>query len=637
MRTLSLALILAIRVHAEDVNPVTRVWRVNPQAAAVRNPALRAVLPEVHSVTLGEKAVLVESAGLALQPLSPLDVNVIEPALGVRKFGFEFPLAPMKAAGSSVATPYGVVGAFVNGVPLYNVASSVSWRDQNLWHQDAVAGASISPLVQSLLAGNGRHSPLIGYALDGFPIYGPWGFDAAGGLRRFRSGHRLRPLVKRDVLPDGTSLGPSQEGPPVSALYPAGTFVEDYEFVPGAGDLDEHNGRLGKTPEYPQGTYAYFLATDAAGRMAYPYLVGGHYYGEVRREPPSQGRSATTQGPITLWTSPFPSAGQPEQLTFAITNSQGKRVRFPERVHEKPIHLLVVSKDLREFAHIHPELQPDDTFAVAHRFAHGGQYWLYADYTMPGQAQSISRFLLNLRGPERKPEALVPDTQLTKSGEGLQVRMIPPAAIRSGQDLSFRFEVADEESGAPVTDLEPYLGAWAHVMIVSGDGRRFIHAHPLDDAATPVAEDPWKHSHVVPGPSPSSVTTITGFDSPGLHRLWVQFQRGGKVIAIPFTFQVQKGRSARPLTPTADAIRVEVTRAGFSPARIAVPAGKPFRLAFERRDAENCASSVVFPELSMKKDLPAGTTTVVDLPALKTAELSFSCGMKMYRGAVVAR
>lgn len=637
MRTLCLALVFAVALPAADLNPVTRVWRVNPQAGSGLNPALRAVLPEVHSVRVDEHVVHVESAGLALQSLAPLDLNAVEPASGVRKFVFDFPLSPKKAA-VPVPTPWGVMGAFTNGVPLYSVASTVSWRDQNLWHQDAIAaGPPQSPLVTSLLMANGRHSPLIGYALDGFPIYGPWGFDDAGSVRRFRAGYRLRRIVRRDVLPDGTSLGPSQEGPPVNSQYPLGMFVEDYEFVAGAGDLDEHNGRFAKTPEYPGGTYAYFLATDQAGHIAYPYLIGRSYFGEVPREGTPAGTTTARKGAVTLRTSPSPVSGQPEKLVFTFANARGQRVRFLEKVHEKPIHLLVVSKALHEFAHIHPELQPDDSFTITHTFQNGGTYWLYADYTMPGAPQVISRFVLNVHGPERKPETLTPDTEFTKTTDGLRVRMLPPPAIRSGEDLSFRFEAFDENSGQPVTDLEPYLGAWAHMMIVSGDGKRFIHAHPLDDATAPAVEDPWKHSHTAPGPSPSSVTTITGFDVPGRYRLWVQFQRSGKVISVPFTFQVLPGRIASPKSVVSDAIIIQVTRAGFEPARISVPAGKPFRLAFERSDAENCASSVVFPDINLKKDLPAGTTTVVELPALKGPELAFSCGMKMYRGVVIAR
>ena len=78
-------------------------------------------------------------------------------------------------------------------------------------------------------------------------------------------------------------------------------------------------------------------------------------------------------------------------------------------------------------------------------------------------------------------------------------------------------------------------------MVVSQDRHNFIHAHPLDE---PAVNDPG--SILMPlGPSPSSVTTVTGFRSAGLYRLWVQFQRQGKVITVPYTFQVDAGETAQ--------------------------------------------------------------------------------------------
>lgn len=613
------AFICAALLWAADPNPITRVWRVNPQAS---NAALRSVLPDVHSVLTDGNSVHVQSAGLALQSLAPLDVNAVDLSSGVRKFDFRFPLSPRP--GTGVPTPLGVLGAFVSGVPIYNVTSVMSWRDQNIWHQDAIAAApSRSPLLAALLDSTGRHSPLIGFALDGFPIYGPWGRDEEGSLQRFRSSWRLRSLARRDILPDGTVLGPSQEGPPFTPRYPAGTFVEDYEYIERAGDLDTHNGRFAKTPEYPQGTYAYFLSTDSRGGLMYPYLVGPTYYGEIPLLPVPAGERPLDGDPSMRMTR------LNDSLVFSIHDAKGRPVRYLERVHEKPIHLVIVSQDLKDFGHVHPELQPNDTFAVEYRFQKPGKYWLFADYTMPGKAQSISRFAVNVAGPRATPDRPVADREFTKSADSVRVTMRAPATLRAGEDLAFRFDLN-------VRDLEPYLGAWAHMMIVSADGRRFIHAHPADDA--PLVEDPWQHSHAVPGPSPASVSTITGFERPGTYRLWFQFQREGKVTAVPFTFKVEASKTSAPAPPVpADAIRIQFSRAGFEPARVEVPPHKPVRLAFARIDAENCASSIVFPELNLRKALPAGRTTVIDLPAMQSRELAFGCGMGMYRGSVVVR
>lgn len=648
MRVTCILLFAAVATPAAGGNPALRAWLVNPTARTASTAGLRSVLPHVHQVRVEGTYAVVESAGLSLQSLGPLEANGWEPPVTPRKFTFRIPLEPKPANRCSNA-PLGVIGALVNGVPLYNPISGVSYRDQNLWHLDAVAayrressGSLRSPLLDSLLQSSNRHSPLIGFALDGYPIYGPFGWDDRANIRRFRSSYRLRAIGKRSAAPGGTDLTPAQEGPPVSAEFPLGTFAEDYEFVPGSGDLDAHNGRFAKTPEYPEGTYAYFLATDPQGAMEYPYLVGSTYHGEVETRASEGGMTippleSKDLGRIQLRTSTAPAAGRPESLTFSIRGPHGQSIRFLEKVHERPIHLLVVSTDLSEFAHIHPELQQDESYSVSHVFPHGGSYWLFVDHTRPGESQTVSRFHVEIAGPARAAVPLRADANFTKSQDGLRVTMTPPARLQTGADLTFRFDVADA-AGNPVSNLQPYLGAWAHIMVVSENREDFIHAHPLDDAATTADNSPWLHSHAAPGPSPSSVTTVTGFRRPGLYRLWVQFQQDGKVITVPYTFQVEP--ASRKLTAGAlpkDAIAIEVTSAGFEPARISAPAGKLIRLAFHRPDAQNCASSVAFPALNLRRDLPAGQTTVVEIPASVARELTFACGMNMYRGSLVIR
>lgn len=125
------------------------------------------------------------------------------------------------------------------------------------------------------------HSPLIGFAYDGFPIYGAYGYantDGTGGVARMRSGYQLRNITARTVHADGTDVA---DGPAVSATYPLGYFREDYEFVAHAEPyyLDEHNGRFCVTPEFPGGTYAYFCTVNENWNSAYPYVVGPTFYG----------------------------------------------------------------------------------------------------------------------------------------------------------------------------------------------------------------------------------------------------------------------------------------------------------------------------------------------------------------------
>jgi len=150
-----------------------------------------------------------------------------------------------------------------------------------------------------------QHSPLLGWVGDGFPIYGPYGYsnatNASSGVRRMISGYLIRngsygtsnlTLEGRTTLPawavrlQTTSVGSNEPGPSVSASFPLGRYMEDNDYLGDHGyaqgvdfDLDEFNGRYCVTPEYPNGTYAYFVAISSNGTPVYPYNIGRGYYG----------------------------------------------------------------------------------------------------------------------------------------------------------------------------------------------------------------------------------------------------------------------------------------------------------------------------------------------------------------------
>jgi hypothetical protein len=111
------------------------------------------------------------------------------------------------------------------------------------------------------------HSPIIGWSYDGVPIYGPYGYsdplDDTSSISRMTSSYSLVSTT-------------STNRPPISS-YPLGCFVDDYEYLNGLGDLDQHNGRFCKTPEYPDGIYAYFITVDQYGSGVYPYIIGNSY------------------------------------------------------------------------------------------------------------------------------------------------------------------------------------------------------------------------------------------------------------------------------------------------------------------------------------------------------------------------
>lgn len=132
-----------------------------------------------------------------------------------------------------------------------------------------VADAGQIPYLDTILQHEKTgHSKILGWALDGYPIYGPYGYGTANNagtaVRRMQTGY---------------TLNTSRPGGPSSSTYPLGTFVQDYSFT-NIGDLDTNNGRYCVTPEYPNGTYAYFVTVDSTGKPVYPYVIGNTYYGD---------------------------------------------------------------------------------------------------------------------------------------------------------------------------------------------------------------------------------------------------------------------------------------------------------------------------------------------------------------------
>lgn len=152
-----------------------------------------------------------------------------------------------------------------------------------------------------------HHSPILGWSDDGYPIYGPYGYadprDATSPVQRMRSGFVLRDgehntadlrrtgrrsLAKWAAELHGVSpqLTAAQSGPAVSPQFSLGRYAEDYDylgdlgFAPGVDfDLDLYNGRFGITPEFPAGTYAYFVTLAADDSPAFPYAIGRQWYG----------------------------------------------------------------------------------------------------------------------------------------------------------------------------------------------------------------------------------------------------------------------------------------------------------------------------------------------------------------------
>jgi hypothetical protein len=295
-------------------------------------PVNDAVLANVLKVQYSTDWVYVSTNGIPSYITGPfLDGN---PSLASSQNAiFKISLKPVKNTGTPTNTTGGNIGIFMNGVALFDYRDGVSWSNaqqalkggplmgmgDNVWNRDAVVGERLGfdcakghpamgnyhhhqnpsafsldrkviSTVCDLYAADGlyvldstKHSPLLGYTYDGFPIYGAFGYknaDGTGGITRMKSSFFLRNITDRTLYADGTDV---IDGPAVSTTYPLGYFREDYGYIaPSASQpdyLDEHNGRFCVTPEYPKGTYCYFATVDANWNSAYPYIVGPTFYG----------------------------------------------------------------------------------------------------------------------------------------------------------------------------------------------------------------------------------------------------------------------------------------------------------------------------------------------------------------------
>ena len=121
------------------------------------------------------------------------------------------------------------------------------------------------------------HSPIVGWAFDGNPIYGPYAYsdptDQSSSIIKLNTSYQLKPGLVYNV---DSNPNPVRVDGPLLSAEAAGNFVEDYEYVFGLGALDQYNGRFCKTPEYPDGRYCYFVTIDSTedGNALFPYVLG---------------------------------------------------------------------------------------------------------------------------------------------------------------------------------------------------------------------------------------------------------------------------------------------------------------------------------------------------------------------------
>lgn len=327
-------------VLLSQTNPIILGWLRNTTGITGRHyvtgnstPIVDTPLANVQTVQYSATSVYVSTNGIPAYITGPFQDG--NPSLATSQNAiFKFPLNPTPNTGTLTPTTGGNIGLFINGVALFDYRDGVSWRNSTsslcggpiqppcmgdgVWNRDAIPAEragfdcskahpamgnyhhhqnpsafntdiSVLSNICTLYPSDGlysinvnQHSPLIGFAYDGYPIYGAYAYanaNGTGGIVRMKSSFQLRNITTRTTLYTGATV---TAGPAVSVTYPLGYFKEDYEFVSHPNDasyLDIHNGRFCVTPEYPNGTYCYFATVDANHNSAYPYVVGPTFYG----------------------------------------------------------------------------------------------------------------------------------------------------------------------------------------------------------------------------------------------------------------------------------------------------------------------------------------------------------------------
>ena len=238
---------------------------------------------------------------------------------------------------------------------------------------------------------------------------------------------------------------------------------------------------------------------------------------------------------VDVTTAPEPvRAGTPFRLQLTVREPVTRAVvsQFAT-VHDKRFHLFVISQDLEHYAHVHPEQAPDGSWSLDVTLPAAGYYKLYADFLPIGGTPQVvalplvtASFAGSLAGSAAR---LVPDRELTKSVRSMRVGLaLPEDPLVAGREEMFAFELTDAASGQPVRDIEAYLGAWGHTLLISEDTLSVVHAHPVE--LVPL-DDPAARGGPV-------ITFKALFPKPGPYRMWAQMQRQGEVVTAMFTVNV---------------------------------------------------------------------------------------------------
>ncbi len=346
MILVSLVLFILNNAATSQTSPAITSWVINSTALTGYNcsgctPAVYGtVAANVQSVYYTSTDAYIKSQGIPSYNVGPWTANPNTPSAQNKTWAIT--LSPAANTGVKTTTGLGLIGIWSNGVGIFNGMDGYYWDNSTgaiaqgtgTWNRNAYIfeGQSFDACLghpnqtgtyhnhvipKCLFASTNTtvHSPIIGYAFDGFPIYGPYAYtntNGTGAIKRMTPSYAVTTATTRA---SGPAMSTAVTIGGVASTYYAGTFLEDYIYTAGSGDLDQYNGRFCITPDYPAGTYAYFVTVDGSGTPVYPYVLGPQYYGTVTAGNTGPGGgSNTVPGGATLYVPT--AAGINEYNTF---------------------------------------------------------------------------------------------------------------------------------------------------------------------------------------------------------------------------------------------------------------------------------------------------------------------------------
>ncbi|MDT9698325.1 hypothetical protein [Streptomyces sp. P17] len=223
---------------------------------------------------------------------------------------------------------------------------------------------------------------------------------------------------------------------------------------------------------------------------------------------------------------PTVAARENTDLRFVIRDDGGRAVTGYQREHDKELHLIVASRDLVTYRHLHPARAADGTWSTPVDLPRAGGYRVFADFT-PAQkgAENLTLGADLAASGSYEPQNL-PAADTTAEVDGYEVRL--DGTLRPGAASELKLNVSRD--GKPVTDLQPYLGAYGHLVALRSGDLAYLHVHPNGEPGDGRTE---------PGPGVSFTATAP---SSGTYRLFLDFKHDGEVRTAAFT--VRAGAAA---------------------------------------------------------------------------------------------